>query len=181
MNSYYSQEELKELGFRKIGESVFISRKASFYGIEDMVIGSHVRIDDFCILSGNINLGSYIHISAFCALYGSFGIKMENYTGLSPRCTVFSATDDFSGDYLISPMVNKEFTHVTGGLVLIKKYTQIGSGCVILPNLTLEEGVAVGAMSLINKTLPKWSIYAGIPAKKIKKREMGLLKHVINE
>lgn len=175
MNSFYTQDELKDLGFKQLGDSVFISRNATFYGVENMIIGSHVRIDDFCILSGNINLGSYIHISAFCALYGSFGIEMENYTGLSPRCSVFSATDDFSGDYLISPMVNKEFTNVTGGLVLIKRYTQIGAGCVVLPNLIIEEGVAVGSMSLVNKTLSEWTIYAGIPAKKIKERKRGLL------
>ena len=29
-----------------------------------MVLGDNIRIDDFCILSGNIKLGSYIHIPA---------------------------------------------------------------------------------------------------------------------
>ena len=176
MNSFFTQIELEAFGFKKLGESVLISRKVSFYGVENMSIGSHVRIDDFSILSGEIVLGSHIHISAYCALYGSFGIEMEDYTGLSPRCTVFSASDDFSGDYLISPMAKKELTNVTGGRVLIKRFSQIGAGCVIFPNLIIEEGVAVGAMSLINKTLTGWTIYAGIPAKKIKQRERGLLR-----
>jgi acetyltransferase-like isoleucine patch superfamily enzyme len=175
MNSFYSIQELNNLGFKSHGESVFISRKASFYDIENMIIGNHVRIDDFCILSGKITLGSHVHISAYCALYGSHGIRMEDYTGLSPRCSVFSASDDFSGDFLISPMVKTEYTNVTGGLVLIKKYSQVGAGCVILPNLIIEEGVAVGAMSLINKTLSEWGVYIGIPAKRIHDRKRGLL------
>ena len=178
MNSFYTQQELENLGFINIGESVLISKKVSFYGIDKISIGNNVRIDDFCILSGEIILGSYIHISAYCGLYGSLGIELEDNTGLSPRCTVFSASDDFSGDYLISPMVEKKFTNVTGGKVLIKKYSQIGAGSIILPNLTLEEGVAVGAMSLVNRSLSCWGIYAGIPVKRIKERNNGLLKFI---
>ena len=180
MNSFYSVEELQELGFKSIGNNVLISRKASFYGTEKMSFGNDVRIDDFCILSGEITLGSYVHIGAYCALYGAKGIIMEDYTGLSPRCTLFSATDDFSGNFLISPMVEKQLTNVSGGRVFIRKYSQIGAGSVILPNLIIEEGVAVGAMSLVNKTLTKWTICAGIPAKKIKDRDKGLLKLINN-
>lgn len=175
MNSYFSQDELQAIGFKSIGESVLISRKTSIYGAGNISIGNNVRIDDFCILSGIIMLGSNIHISAYCALYGSMGIEMEDYTGLSPRCTVFSASDDFSGDYLIGPMLDSSVTNVTGGRVIIRRYSQLGAGCVILPNLTIAEGVAVGAMSLVKKSLDKWSIYAGIPAVFVKSRKKGLL------
>jgi galactoside O-acetyltransferase len=178
MNSFYSQSELENIGFKKLGTNVLISYKTSFYGVENMIIGDHVRVDDFCILSGHITLGSYIHISAYCGLYGSYGIEMEDYTGLSPRCTVFSASDDFSGDYLIGPMLAKEQTNVTGGKVIIKKYSQIGAGCIILPNVTIELGVAVGAMSLVNKNLTAWGIYSGIPAVKKKERKKGLLEFI---
>lgn len=176
MNSFYTRKEIELLGFNSIGENVLISKKASFYGIENISLGNNVRIDDFCILSGKIKIGSNVHISAYCALYGAYGIELENYTGLSPRCTLFSAMDDFSGDYLISPMAPEEFCNVTGGPILIKKYTQIGSSTTIMQNITIEEGVVVGAMSFVNKNLPEWSIYVGIPAKFLKKRGRGLLK-----
>ena len=64
---FYSESELKNLGFKKIGSNVLISKKASLYGVSQMEIGDNVRIDDFCILSGNIMLGSNIHISAYVA------------------------------------------------------------------------------------------------------------------
>lgn len=64
MNSFYSENELSSLGFKAVGHDVQISRKASFYGAGNMVIGNHVRIDDFCILSGNITLENFIHIAA---------------------------------------------------------------------------------------------------------------------
>ena len=99
MNSFYTLEELQSIGFKQVGENVFISRKASFYDVENIHIGNNVRIDDFCILSGKITLGSFIHISAYCVLYGANGIELEDYSGLSARCTVYSASDDFSGNF----------------------------------------------------------------------------------
>lgn len=175
-NSFYTPTELAEIGFKKIGKEVFISRFARFYSPEMMEFGNYVRIDDFCIFSGKIKLGSYIHISAYCGLYGRFGIEMEDFTGLSPRCTVFSATDDFSGDYLIGPMINEKFTNFTGGKVIIKKYSQLGAGCIIFPDVTINEGVSVGAMSLINDSLTEWSIYKGIPAKYHSPRKKNLIE-----
>lgn len=175
MNSFYTLRELSDIGFKSVGQNVLISRFARFYEPENIEIGSNVRIDDFCILSGKIKLGNFIHIAAYTALYGRFGIEMEDYTGLSPRCTVFSATDDFSGDYLVGPMVDSKFTNIIGGKVLIKKYSQIGSNCVILPRITINEGVAVGALSLVNQDLDSWKIYMGIPAIYSKERSKKLL------
>lgn len=176
--SFYSDDELLSMGFKSIGKGCCISRKASFYGVGKMSIGDNVRIDDFCILSGNITLGSNIHISAYVALYGAEGIELEDYTGVSPRCTIYSAMDDFSGDYLIGPIHPEEYTNVTGGKVLVKKYSQIGANCVIFPNLTIKEGVVVGACSLVRHSLDEWGIYVGIPVKRLKDRSKQLLKFI---
>lgn len=173
--AYYSIEELNELGFKKIGSNVLISKKASLYGCSEMEIGDNVRIDDFCILSGNIRIGSNVHISAYVALYGKMGIILDDFTGISPRTTIFSAMDDFSGEYLIGPIHSGNQIKVTGGLVRLKRFSQIGAHCVVFPNLTIEEGAVVGAMSLVNKTIPQWTIYVGTPAKYLKPRSTKLL------
>lgn len=180
MNSFYSEDELSQIGLKKIGSNVKVSRFARFYSTENIEIGSNVRIDDFCILSGNIILGNHIHISAYTVLYGQKGITLDDYSGLSPRCTIFSASDDFSGNYLIGPVHPIDKINMIGGPVSIGKYCQLGANCVVLPNITIHEGVVVGAMSLVTKTLQEWTIYAGIPAKKIKDRERGLLRLVGN-
>ena len=177
-SSFYSIEELQQLGLAHVGVNVLISKKASIYSPNTISIGDNVRIDDFCILSGKITLGNNIHIGAFCALYGRFGIELQDYTGLSPRTTIFSATDDFGGDFLISPMAPDEFTNVTGGLVKLEKYTQVGAGTIILPSVVLSEGCATGSMTLVTKSLEPWTIYTGIPAKALKPRKRGLLEKV---
>lgn len=181
MNSFYSEKELQEIGFKSIGRNVKLSRKASIYSPGSISIGDNVRIDDFCILSGNITLGSNIHISAYVALYGAMGIEFEDYTGISPRSTIFSAMDDFGGEYLIGPIHPVQFTNITGGKVIVKRFCQIGCNSVIFPKLTLGEGSIVGACSLITHSTEDWSINYGVPARKHSLRKRGLLKFVLSE
>jgi galactoside O-acetyltransferase len=177
-SSFYSEEELMSMGFKSIGKGCMISRKASFYDVGRISIGNNVRIDDFCILSGLITLGNNIHISAYVALYGAEGIELEDYTGISAHSTIYSAMDDFSGDYLIGPIHPEEYTNVTGGKVTIKTYTQIGANVLVFPNLTIGEGCAVGACSMVRKDLEPWGVYYGLPATRQKERRQGLLKYI---
>ncbi len=178
MDSFYSENELQEIGFKSIGRNVKLSRKASIYSPGRISIGDNVRIDDFCILSGFITLGNNIHISAYVALYGAEGIVFEDYTGISARSTIYSAMDDFSGDYLVGPIHPEEYTHIIGGKVTVKSYTQIGANVLIFPNLTIGEGCVVGACSMVRKDLEPWGIYYGLPVKRIKERNKGLLQYI---
>lgn len=178
MTSFYTREELASIGLKSYGDNVLISKKASIYSPQEIEIGDNVRIDDFCILSGFIRLGSNIHISAYAALYGALEIVFEDYTGISPRSTIYSAMDDFGGNYLIGPIHPNEMTNVGGGRVVVKKYSQIGCNSVIFPNITIAEGCIIGACSLLKASTKPWTIYAGIPASKIKERRKGLLQFI---
>ena len=177
VTSFYDNNELLLLGFKSIGQGCKISRNACFYGIDGISIGNNVRIDDFCILSGNITLGSNIHISAYVALYGSKGIVMEDYTGISPYSAVFSAMDDFSGKHLVGPIHPEEFTDVQGGTVTIRKYSQIGCNSVVFPNLEIGEGCVVGACSMVRHSLLSWGIYYGVPAVRHDERSKEMLTY----
>lgn len=176
MNSFYTHEELKNIGFREIGINVFISKKASFYGVDKINIGNNVRIDDFCILSGKIQIGNYIHIAAYTSIYGGdSGVYINDFANISSKNSIYSISDDYSGETMTSPMVPEKYKSVLSAPVHIMKHVIIGSGCVILPNVTINEGAAIGSMSLVNKSTEAWKIYAGIPAKAIKDRKKDLL------
>lgn len=174
--SFYSEVELLSIGFKSIGKGCKISRKTSFYGVRRISIGNNVRIDDFCILSGEITLGNNIHISAYTALYGALGIILEDYTGISQRCTLISASDDFSGDYLVGPIHSESKTNVTGGPIIIKKFAHVAAHCLVLPNVTIEEGCVIGALSQVRYSTEPWLMYVGSPAKILKKRNRSLIE-----
>lgn len=138
-------------------------------------IGDNVRIDDFCILSGKIIMGSYIHISPYtCLIAGDYGITLKDFTTISSRCAIYAVSDDYSGHSLTNPMISSPYRCPYGGEVILKKYSIIGSGSVVLPNVTIGKGSAIGAMSLVKTSVPKWTICAGIPCKKVKKRSKDL-------
>lgn len=177
--SFLSKEELAELQFKSIGEEVYISRKASIYNVREISIGSNVRIDDFCILSGNINLGNNIHISAYTGLFaGDVGIQLEDYTTVSSRCGIYAISDDYSGEALANATIPEKYRKVYKGKVTLNKYALVGSGTTILPGVIIGEGTSVGCMSLVKESLPSWEMYAGIPVRKIGERSKQLLRFV---
>ena len=175
--SFYSENELKELGFREVGNNVLISKKTSIYGASKISIGNNVRIDDFCVLSGNIKLGNYIHIAVYSALFGgNAGIIMDDFSGLSSRCVIYAESDDYSGETLTNPTVPEEYLGIISSKVVLNKHVIIGSGTTVLPGINIGIGTAVGSMSLVNKSLDEWGIYAGIPCKRKKDRSKKLLE-----
>ena len=178
MNSFYSPEELKSLGLKEYGENVLISRKCSIYGAEIIRLGSHVRIDDFCVLSGKVELGNYVHIAASCLLYGgSAGITFGDYTTISSRGAVYAISDDYSGEHMTNPLLPDKYRAVIRQPVSIGKHCIIGSGCTILPGVELGEGCSVGSMSLVNRSAEPWGVYVGIPARRVKERSRKLLEY----
>jgi len=177
--STYSPVELEQLGFKNIGNNVHISRKASFYGIERISIGSHVRIDDFCVISagnGGIYLGNYIHIAVHSTIIGAGAVRLADYCNISARVSIYSSNDDYSGEFMTNPMIDPLYTNVQHEPVTLEKHVVIGAGSVVLPGVTIKEGSAVGALSLVNNSLPSWGVYAGQPVKFRKKRNQGLLQ-----
>lgn len=176
MNSFYNDAEIKELGFKFVGNNIKVSRNAMFYSPETISFGDNVRIDDFCILSGNIIIGNNVHISAGVKMYGSEGIEIEDYAGCSANCTIYSASDDFSGDCMVGAVLPDEVRNVIGGKVIIKKYAQLGANTIVMPNTVVNEGAVTGAMTFVNKDLDPWTINVGIPARVLKKRSNRLLR-----
>lgn len=175
--AFYTQTELEKLGFKYLGKNVKLSKLASIYNAKNIEIGDNSRIDDFCILSagdGGIAIGRHVHIAVYTSLIGAGRIVMQDYTCLSSKCALYSSNDDYSGNFMTNPTVPSEFTNVTHAPVTIKKHSLVGAGSIILPGVVIEECVAVGALSLVNKSCDTGYIYSGNPVKKIKERSSNL-------
>lgn len=171
-------QQLNEMGFAALGSDVLISDKASVYGAQRIKIGNNVRIDDFCVLSageGGIEIGNYVHIAVFSLLIGAGKIIVSDFAGISSRVSIYSSNDDYSGRFLTNPTVPTEYTNVTHADVTLGPHVIIGSGSVVLPGVTLYEGVAVGSLSLVTKDCDAFGVYIGAPAKRIKNRKRDLL------
>jgi galactoside O-acetyltransferase len=161
-----------------VGENVRVSRKASLHNTANIHLGNHVRIDDFCVLSagkGGIHIGNYVHIAVYSSLMGQGKIQLGNFSGLSSRVSIYSSNDDYSGNAMTNPTVPEHLTHVKHGDVVLGEHVIVGAGAIILPDVVLSEGVAIGALTLIRKSCPAFGIYSGSPAKRIGERSRKLL------
>lgn len=174
-----SSSAIEKMGFLSVGKNVQLSDRASFYGTSRIILGNNVRIDDFCVLSagaGGITIGQYVHIAVYSSLIGAGNITLSDYCNLSSRVSIYSSNDDYSGETMTNPMVPPEFTGVQSANVYLAKHVIVGSGSVILPGVTLEDGAAIGALSLVTKSCQPFGIYAGTPARYIAPRKCTLLE-----
>jgi len=175
--AYLTEAQLKSMGFKSLGENVKISGKASIYNADQIVIGDNSRIDDFCVISGNIKIGRNVHITPQCLVAGGQpGLVIGDFVALAYGVKVFTQSDDYSGLTMTNSTVPKEYKNEIMAAVQIGRHAIIGAGSVIMPGVEIGEGVSVGANSLVLSSAESWSIYVGSPAKKIKDRKKDLLE-----
>ncbi|MCO5723320.1 acyltransferase [Robiginitalea marina] len=175
---YYCETELRTFGFKAVGRNVRIAKNCTIAGLHNISIGDNVIIDAFCSIiatGGELKLGTYIHIGAFCHLLANDGIEIKDFSGLSQGVKIYSKTDDYSGNSLTNPTIPSKYKKLKAGKVLIGEHVIIGANSIVLPNLTIGDGVAVGALSLVSTSLSEWNLYFGNPLKRVAPRSRNLL------
>lgn len=118
-----------------------------------LIIGNNVRINDYChitsgesvVIEDDVLIASRVYISDLShGAYGKNGIHH-------------------------SPLVPPNDRPFIGYPVHIKHNVWLGEGVCVLPGVTIGEGTIVGANSVVSRSLPSYTVAAGIPAKVIKK------------
>jgi galactoside O-acetyltransferase len=173
---FLSETALHQMGFAFVGENVKISDRSSLYDVGLMSIGDNSRVDDFTVLAGKITIGRNVHIAVFCNLAGGrAGISMADFSGLAYGCHLIAQSDDYSGRTMTNPTVPAAFKNETSLPVDVGRHAILGANSVVLPGVTIEEGVSCGAGTIFTKPTEPWSIYVGAPAKRVKARSRDLL------
>ncbi len=175
--AFIPDSELALMGFKKIGRNVKISDKASIYNVDQIEIGDNSRIDDFCVISGNVKIGRNVHITIFCNVAGGIpGITISDFATLAYGCHVFSQSDDYSGETMTNSTISKKYKKEKFASVSIGKNVIVGAKSVILPGCNILDGCSIGSMSLVTRPTLPWGIYFGVPARRVKERKKDLLK-----
>ena len=178
-STYYTEHDLADFGFKKLGRNIMISSDARIYGAHNISIGNNVRIDDFTILAavrGSIDIGNYVFIARNSHLGGALGIELHDFSSMAANTVIYSASDDYSGEAMTAQAVPQKYTKFRGGKVVFGRHVIVGSSSTIVGPAILGDGCSVGAMSLITKDLEPWGVYVGTPARRIKERKKDLLE-----
>lgn len=168
----YDRQELLDLGFTYVGENVKVFKNSVFVNPQNIFLGDNCQIDDFVhiIASDLINIGKRVHIGAYTSIAGGGKFIIEDYAGLSAGCRIITGSDDFLGRGMTNPCVPEKYRKVLRSFVHIKKHSILGTNTIVFPSVTIEEGCAFSAGSVVKKSTEEWSIYQGNPAIKIGRR-----------
>ncbi|MBM3683624.1 MAG: acyltransferase [Actinobacteria bacterium] len=174
---YFSDDELSSMGFRHIGRNVRISDRAALYDVDRISIGDNSRIDDFCVLAGSVTIGRNVHVTVFCNLAGGrAGVTLADFSTLAYGCHIVAQTDDYSGRTMTNSTIPGEFKRERSEPTLVGRYAILGTGTILLPGVTIGEGVSAGAGSVFTTSADPWGIYVGAPARRAKERSRDLLQ-----
>ncbi|KAK9242323.1 trimeric LpxA-like protein [Lipomyces tetrasporus] len=118
------------------------------------------RVDYGCnIIIGDGFYANFNMVILDCAI-----VTIGDRTKFGPGVSIFAATHPTA----IQP--RRDLTDYSKE-VTIGKDCWIGGNTVILPGVTIGDGVTVGASSVVTKDIPSYSIAVGSPARVIKKVE----------
>jgi acetyltransferase-like isoleucine patch superfamily enzyme len=165
--------DVKSMGFKHVGENVRIYPGAKIIGCEHIHIGSNVIIDDFVLIyaTAPVYIGSYVHIASFSSIAGGGDVVLDDFSGLSSGVRIICGSEDFLGGGLTNPTVPLHYRKVQRSFVRLGRHAIVGVNSIILPGVTIGEGAAVGANSLVNKSLGPWGVYFGSPVRLLRPRE----------
>ena len=89
-------------------------------------------------------------------------VRIGNRVSIAERVTlIVTSNANFSK---IRP-----FTKDQHGYIEIDDDAWLGTGCIIFPDVRIGKGAVVGAGAVVTKSVPDFTVVAGIPAKPIKK------------
>ena len=123
------------------------------YGLMDLRLSLH-QVTDNALLGIMFTLEAIV----LCLVPK---ILFYRISGLSHGVKIYTKSDDYSGKFLTNPTVPEEYTSKKTGSVILGKHAIIGSNSIVLPGVTIGEGTAVGALSLVTKSLGEWGVFFG--------------------
>lgn len=129
------------------------------------MIGGDTRLVLRTIGNGRISIGSHVGISN-SALISASKITIDDDVMIGGSCKIWD-TDFHSSEYEMR--VRDKDTDYPSKPIHIKKGAFIGGDSIILKGVTIGEKSIVGAGSVVTKDIPDGEIWAGNPAKFIKK------------
>jgi len=163
-------EYLRKVIYRKyqIGPGFYSGIRVRMWAKQKIVIGKNFYIGRDSFIESDVIIGDNVIWANRVALVGRYDHHYQQI-GVSIRQSV--------------QIRDKEYNWLgLNNLTVIEDDVWIGYGTTIMSGVTIKKGSIVAAGSVVTKDVESYSIYAGVPAKKIKNRFNSiedLNKHII--
>ena len=120
---------------------------------EKVMIGAMSKLGTNVVVDGSTSIGSRVSVQT--GVYICTYSTVEDSVFLGPCCV-------FTNDRYVT---QKPFNLVGP---TVKRGASIGANALLFPGITVGEGAIVGAQAMVNVDVPPRTIFAGVPAEKIR-------------
>ena len=178
--------------FKSIGKKVFIGRNVTFRHSRKTTLGSHVILDDNCVIdakgesnrgisigdgvyigrntilyckNGDMEIGPKVNISANCIVMSSNQLSIGEGTTIGALCHFLSGGEY---DYKDQTPFCEQRAVGTRGPLTIGRNCWIGTGVKVLDAACIGDHCVIGAGSVVTKPIPPNSLAVGVPARVIR-------------
>ena len=165
----YISNPIALLRVKEVGKRIDIRRGMDVNSPQNIYLGNDVRIGRMSRLSsyggGKIIIEDNCYICQFFSILAGGDVIIKKHTLIASYVAVVGENHS----------MNPEAGLGYGKQKLVKQNVEIGEYCwigekvMILPGVTIGDWCIIGAGSVVNKSIPSYSIAVGNPARVIKK------------
>ncbi|MFC4233172.1 acyltransferase [Parasediminibacterium paludis] len=160
--------------FAEFGKGSIIETPFYSGNCEYIQIGGKCHIGPYCDFGvvvekniksfGNIKIGESVWMTSRCQIYSKISVIVEDEVMIASNVFICDYTHGINRVDLAYQFQAYE----PYGKILIGKGSWIGQNVVVLPNVTIGKQCVIGANSVVNCSIPDYSIAVGCPARVIK-------------
>jgi lipopolysaccharide O-acetyltransferase len=160
--------------FKEFGAGSRIDPPFRFYGLNWMIVGEDVMVNGGCwmqvvpghgddkaaklVIKSHAGIGMGAHISA------ARQVVIEEYVLLGRN--VYISDHAHAYENITVPISQQGINRIAP--VTIGRETWLGENVVVLPGVTIGKHCVIGANSVVNRSIPEFSVAVGSPARVIK-------------
>lgn len=180
-----SRNAFKILG-AEIGSGSFVSFTARIRGAHNIRLGENCYVQSQAVLNarsgslkigcrfemsetarietrgGAVVIGDNCSINSFSIIYGQGGVRIGNGVRIAANTVIISE------NHVISKEVPFFLSGTASKGISIGSNCWIGTGCTVLDGVSISDNVVIAAGSVVTKDCVADSIYAGVPAKRMR-------------
>lgn len=161
--------KFKGSDFAKLGKKVIFEPGVLVFHPENIEIGDNVYVGHNAILKGyyknKMVIGSGTWIGQGCFFHSPAGLEIGKNVGIGPGVKII--TSQHGQGSIDKPII---FSKIILEKVVIGEGSDIGVNACIMPGVKIGKGVQIGAGAVVTHDVPDYEIWAGVPAKFLKKR-----------
>lgn len=144
------------------------------WSAEISCMGGEITIAEGCFIDkgvvlraygGKISIGKNCSVNPYCVLYGHGGLFIGNGVRIATHSVFIPSNHNFSDPDLF---IYEQGETMKG--IRVEDDVWFGAGVRVLDGVIVGQGSVVGAGTVVNRTLPPYGVYVGVPAKKISER-----------